>query len=274
MIPAFLLALREGLEGALIVGIVLGALRKMNRNELQPIVWAGTISAVVVSALAAIVLYQVGISLEEEAEAIFEGITMLLAAAVLTWMILWMRYQAKSMSQNLAAEVREAVGKRGKQTLFAVAFLAIVREGIELALFLAAASFAAGAQATIIGAVLGLLVIGVVAWAFFNRLIKLDMGRFFQYTSIILILFAAGLVAHGVHELNEVGWIPSVIEHVWDINFILDENSFVGEILKTVFGYNGNPSLTEILAYVGYYVALYFGLRRQQERVTLQQVTA
>ena len=200
MVPAFLLALREGLEGALIVGIVLGALRKMNRNELQPIVWAGTISAIVVSAFVAIILYQVGISLEEEGEAIFEGITMLLAAAVLTWMILWMRHQAKATSQNLAAEVRQAVGQRGKQTLFFVAFLAVVREGVELALFLVAASFAAGGTATIIGAVVGLIIIGAVAWAFFSRLIKLDMGHFFQYTSILLILFAAGLVAHGVHE--------------------------------------------------------------------------
>lgn len=271
MIPAFLLALREGLEGALIVGIVLGALRKMNRHDLQPIVWAGTISAVVVSAVAAVVLYQIGISLEKEAEAIFEGITMLLAAAVLTWMILWMRYQAKSMSQNLAAEVRQAAGQKGTQTLFAVAFLAVVREGIELALFLAAASFTAGGQATILGAVLGLVVITIVAWAFFSRLIKLDMGRFFQYTSILLILFAAGLVAHGVHELNEVGWIPAMIEHIWDTNFLLDENAFVGQLMKTLFGYNGNPSLTEVLAYIGYYVALFFGLRRQQEWAALQQ---
>lgn len=271
MIPAFLLALREGLEGALIVGIVLGALRKMDRHHLQPVVWAGVATAVAVSAIVAIGLYQIGISLEGAAEAIFEGIMMLLAAAVLTWMILWMRYQAKANSQNLAAEVRQAAGKGGKRTLFMVAFLAVVREGIELALFLVAASFAASGQETIVGAVLGLVVISLVAWAFFSRLIKLDMARFFQYTSIILILFAAGLVAHGVHELNEVGWIPSVIEHVWNTNFLINEDSFGGEMLKTLFGYNGNPSLTEVLAYVGYYVALFFGLRRQQEQVAVQQ---
>ncbi|MCB0005289.1 MAG: FTR1 family iron permease [Anaerolineales bacterium] len=274
MLPAFLLALREGLEAALIVGIVLGALRKMNRDDLQPVVWAGTLTAVAVSAIAAIVLYQIGISLEGKAEEIFEGITMLLAAVVLTWMILWMRYQAKSRSQSLTAEIQAVAGQRSKQTLFAVAFLAIVREGIELALFLAAASFTSGGQATIWGAVLGLVVIIGVAWALFNRLIKLDMARFFKYTSIVLILFAAGLVAHGVHELNEAGLIAPLIEHVWNINPLLDENSFVGELLKTLFGYNGNPSLTEVLAYLGYFAVLFFGFRRQQKGMAMQQVSA
>jgi len=273
MISAVLLALREGLEAALIVGIVLGVLSKIRREDLRPTVWAGTITAIIVSAVAAVILYLVGVSLEGKAEQLFEGITMLLAAAVLTWMIFWMRYQAKTMSANLANDTRQAALHRGKQALFAVAFLAVVREGIELALFLVAASFSSGAQATIIGGILGLVVIIALAWAFFSSLIKLDLGRFFQYTSIILILFAAGLVAHGVHELNEAGWIPVVIEHVWNINPLIDENGFLGEILKTLFGYNGNPSLTEIAAYIGYYLALFFGLRRYQGKTALQTPT-
>ncbi|MFZ0547846.1 MAG: FTR1 family protein [Candidatus Promineifilaceae bacterium] len=262
MIPAFLLALREGLEAALIVSIVLGALGKIKREDLKPTVWVGTISAIIVSIAAAVILYLVGISFEGAAEQIFEGTTMLLAAAVLTWMIFWMRSQAKSMSAHLADETRHAALQRGRQAVFAVAFLAVVREGIELALFLVAASFASGAQATIIGSLLGLVVIIALAWAFFSRLIKLDLGRFFRYTSIILVLFAAGLVAHGVHELNEAGWIPVIIEHVWNMNPLLDENGFLGRILTTLFGYNGNPSLTELIAYVGYYVVLFFSLRR------------
>jgi len=271
MIPAFLLALREGLEAALIVGIVLGALGKMKRDDLKPTVWMGTISAIFVSIAAAVILYLVGVSFEGEAEEIFEGLTMLLAAAVLTWMILWMRYQAKAVSMNLASDVRQAAIKGGKQTLFFVAFLAIVREGIELALFLTAASFNSGTQATLLGAILGLVVTVIMVWALFASLIKLDLGRFFQYSSILLILFAAGLVAHGVHELNEAGWIPVIIEHVWDINFLFDENSLLGEMAKTLFGYNGNPSLSEVIAYLGYYLMLFIGLRRQQERVTSLQ---
>jgi high-affinity iron transporter len=87
------------------------------------------------------------------------------------------------------------------------------------------------------------------------------LRRFFQVTGFLLILFAAGLVAHGVHEFNEAGVIPAVIEHVWDVNPILDENTTLGSMLKALFGYNGNPSLTEVLAYFVYFVAIFFSLR-------------
>jgi high-affinity iron transporter len=271
MIPGFLLALREGIEAVLIVGIVLGALRKTQREELKAAVWWGTVSAIVVSLVAAIVLYRVGVSFEGKAEEAFEGITMLLAAGVLTWMIFWMRFQSRNISTNLEADVRQAARQRSRRALFLLAFLAVVREGIELALFLTATSFASGAQQTVVGALLGLGAVTLLAWALFSSLIKLNIRRFFQVTSILLVLFAAGLVAHGVHELNEIGWIPTIIEHVWDINGIINEKSFGGEILKTLFGYNGNPSLTEIIAYAVYFLMLFLGLQRQQARIGAPQ---
>jgi high-affinity iron transporter len=89
----------------------------------------------------------------------------------------------------------------------------------------------------------------------------LNIQRFFQITSVLLILFAAGLFAHAIHEFNEAGLIPTLINPLWDINHILDENSVLGGILKALFGYNGNPSLTEVLAYLGYFVAVYLGYR-------------
>jgi high-affinity iron transporter len=141
MIPSFLLALREGLEAALIVGIVLGALRKTQHEELKTTVWWGTASAIVVSLVAAVILYLVGVSFEGKAEEAFEGITMLLAAGVLTWMIFWMHYQSQNISASLEADVRQAARQHSKRALFLVAFLAVVREGIELALFLTATSF-------------------------------------------------------------------------------------------------------------------------------------
>lgn len=269
MIPGYLLALREGLEAALIIGIVFGTLRKIKREEFKPVVWAGTGSAIVISLIVGIIFYLVGISFEGPAEEAFEGITMLLAAGVLTWMIFWMHYHSRNVTTGLEADVRQAALQKGKRALFFVAFLAVVREGIELALFLIASAFSAGTQATLLGALLGLGTSILLAWSLFSSLLKLDLRRFFQATGLLLILFAAGLVAHGVHELNEVGWIPAVIEHIWDVNFILDENSFVGEILKTLFGYNGNPSLTEVLAYIGYYLAIFLGLQRQQQRMTV-----
>jgi high-affinity iron transporter len=104
---------------------------------------------------------------------------------------------------------------------------------------------------------------------------RLNLKHFFQVTNILLLLFAAGLVAHGVHELNEAGWIPAIIDPLWDINHILDENSAVGGILKALFGYNGNPSLTEVLAYILYFSILGgIILRYQREPVKTEPAAA
>jgi high-affinity iron transporter len=261
MLASFLLSLREGIEAALIIGIVLGALRKLNRPGMEPAVWYGAISAVGVSLLTGIVLTAFGLSLEGAAEQIFEGIAMLLAATVLTWMIFWMNRQARSIKGELEAGVSRATSTGGTRALFSLAFLAVVREGIELALFLTAATFASDVQSTLLGTLLGLGAAIFLGWGLFASTRRLNLRRFFQVTGILLILFAAGLVAHGMHEFNEVGWIPSVVEHVWDVNPIIDENSTLGLMLKALFGYNGNPSLTEVIAYLAYYVAIFFGLR-------------
>ncbi|GAB4418435.1 MAG: FTR1 family protein [Anaerolineales bacterium] len=268
MLPSYLLSLREGIEAALIIGIVLGALRKMRRTEFAPAVWMGVVSAVLLSIAGGVALTLLGLSFEGAAEEIFEGITMLLAAGVLTWMIFWMSRQARTIKGDLENEVHQAAFKGGKRALFMLAFLAVMREGIELALFLAASTFATNAQQTLLGAILGLGTAVLLGWSLFASTIRLDLRRFFQVTGFLLILFAAGLVAHGIHEFNEVGWIPPIIEHVWDVNTILDENSTLGAMLKALFGYNGNPSLSEVIGYVMYFVAIFLGLRidRQQQK--------
>lgn len=99
--------------------------------------------------------------------------------------------------------------------------------------------------------------VAVISFLFFKSLVRLNISRFFQVTSIILVLIAAGLVAHGIHEFNEAGLIPAIVEHVCNINQILDEESTLGELLKALFGYNGNPSLTEVIGYVLYFVVLW-----------------
>ena len=124
---------------------------------------------------------------------------------------------------------------------------------------------------SVLGALLGIGVVVLLSSAVSASLLKLNMRNFFRVTSAILILFAAGLVAHGVHELNEAGWVPVIIEHLWDINHILDESSLSGLILKTLLGYNGNPSLTEVLAYLVYFLALFFGFRWQSRQLTVTQ---
>lgn len=259
MLSTYLLSLREGLEAALIIGILLGALSKIRRTDLSPTLWLGTLSAIGVSILTAILLTTFGMSLKDPAEAIFEGITMIIAAGILTWMIFWMSKQARFLKSELEAGVNKAVASAGKSPVFWLAFIAVVREGIELALFITAAFFAGNQSGiasdiiqTLVGTILGVGTAALLSWTLFASTVRLDLRRFFQVTGFLLILFAAGLIAHGVHEFNEVGWIPSVIEHVWNLDAVISETSLLGQLLKTLFGYSSSPSLTEMIAYFTY----------------------
>ncbi len=261
MFASALLALREGLEAALVLGVIIGALYKLNRERLLPAVWLGAGVAGILSLLAATALYRVGAELEGDAEKIFEGTTMLLAAGVLTWMIFWMKRKSSAMRQSLEADV-SATGKRAPfLSLFFLALIMVIREGVELGLFLTAAAFSVGGSKTLLGAGLGLATAAILGWLLYASSIQLDLKRFFKVTSILLLIFAAGLVAHGVHEFNEIGWIPAVVDPLWNINHILDEASIPGQLLKTLVGYNSSPSLTEALAYVGYLAFIVISLR-------------
>jgi len=266
MLPSYLLSLREGIEAALIIGIVLGALGKIRRTDLKPAVWWGTLSAVAISVLAAVLLTRFGLEMEGSAEKVYEGITMLLAAAILTWMIFWMSKQARYLKAELEDGVNKAAASAGRQAIFGLAFLAVVREGIELALFLTASVFATNTLQTIIGAALGLGTAILLGWTIFATTVRLDMRRFFQVTGFLLILFAAGLVAHGVHEFNEAAIIPPVIEHIWNANAFLPAESILGQLMKALFGYNPTPSLTEMLAYGAYIAAVVTALRSGQKQ--------
>ena len=269
MIAALVLAFREGLEAALILGIVLSVLRRVGRRDQERMVWFGAGLAALLSLAAGVGLYALGISFEGRAEEIFEGMAMLFAAGVLTWMIFWMERQGRNIQAELEQDVQRATTGGGKWAIFSLAFLAVLREGIELALFLTAASFTATAAATVVGGLLGLAAAIVAGWLIFATTARLNVRAFFRVTSILLIFFAAGLVAHGVHELNEAGWVPAVVEHVWDMNPILDENSATGQILKALLGYNGNPTLTEVVAYLGYWAAVLLALRRRRTQAEL-----
>jgi len=254
LLSSYILSLREGLEAALILGIVLGALRQTHRLDLSPSVWLGAGSAALISLVTAILLTRLGLELKDPAEAIFEAITMLLAAAILTWMVFWMSQRARNLKRDLESGVQKA-SQTGKWSLFGLAFLAVLREGVELALFLTAAVFSSGTRQAVLGAFFGLGTSAFLGWFLFATTLRLDLKRFFQITGILLIFFAAGLVAHSFHALNELGWIPPVIEHIWNLNPLLNDQSTLGQLLAALFGYNGSPSLTEVLAY-----ALYFGV--------------
>jgi len=266
MVAALVLSLREGLEAALIIGIVLGALKRLQRMDLSPALWRGAGAAAAASLLIALVMGTVGAEMEGHAEEIFEGAAMFLACGVLTWMIFWMRSQAGTIKQKLESSVSQAASGNGQRGLFTLAFLSVGKEGFELALFLIATRFSSDGWQTLAGALAGLAAAAVLGWMLFATTRRLSLKAFFGVTNVLLIVFAAGLAAHGVHEFNEAGLIPAVIEPLWDTSRLLSDSSLVGEIFKALLGYDSNPSLTEVGAYLVYYLviglALYTGMRR------------
>jgi high-affinity iron transporter len=252
MLPSFLLALREGLEAALVIGIVLGALHRLRRTDCARIVWLGVATGGLFSVGVALALRALGLKLHGPAEPISEGVTLLLAAALLTWMIAWMNRQASHLRGAIANRVREAVCTPGRGGVFWLTFIAVAREGTELAVFLAAAGFdSSGVQSTA-GASLGLGAAAGLSSILFATTIRLNLTRFFRVTSTLLILFAAGLVAKAVHEFNEVGWIPAIVRPVWNTRQVLDEHSLFGTAARTLLGYTSTPSLTALIGYIAY----------------------
>ncbi|HET90533.1 MAG TPA: hypothetical protein ENN99_07325 [Chloroflexi bacterium] len=274
MIAALFITLREGLEAALVVGIVLSVLRKLGQTDRSKPVWVGAAAAVVVSVAVGLALNALGMAFEGRGEQIFEGIAMLLAAGVLTWMIFWMQRQGQQIQAELESDVRRAASTGNAWALFSLAFVTVLREGIETALFLTAAAFSATPAETLIGGALGLTIAMVLGWLIFATGKRLNVRVFFQVTSVILILFAAGLLAHGVHELQEAALLPTFVEHVWDVNPILDENGAVGSLLKALFGYNGNPSLLEVISYGAYFIIVFLATRASGSRQTVPATPA
>jgi high-affinity iron transporter len=252
LIASLLLTFREGLEAALIIGIILSVLRQVNRRDQERSVWVGIGAAIVTSVGTGLLLNALGLAFEGGMEEIFEGFAMLVAAAVLTWMIFWMQRQAPNLRPSLEQNVQSALDSSGRWALFGLTFVSVLREGIETALFMTATVYSTTPSQALLGGFLGLVVAVFLGYLIFMGGRQMNMKMFFRTTSLILLVVAAGLVAHGIHELQEAALVPIVIEHVWNINPILDENGSIGIFLRALFGYNGNPSLVEVIVYVAY----------------------
>ncbi len=250
MLSAFLITLREGLEAALIICIILAYLAQTGNRRWFKHIRLGTLLAVATSAAVGAGIYFSAGRLEGRAEEIFEGVAMLTAAGVLTWMIFWMRKQAINIKAHLHAQIDSALGKGSAWGLVALVFIAVTREGIETALFLFASSrVAESSMTTVWGGLLGLAVAIAIGYSIYRGASRLNLRAFFNVTSLVLIFFAAGLLAYGIHEFIEAGIIPPLVDPVWDVNHILSEKSTIGLFLKAILGYNGNPSLMEVIAY-------------------------
>lgn len=251
MAASTLITLREGLEAALIIGIILAYLKRTGNSDRGASIWMGAAAAALLSVVAGGAIFLTAGEFTGRAEELFEGTAMLTAAGVLTYMIFWMRRQSINIRAHLVSQVDSALAAGSPFALGLLAFVAVGREGIETALFMFAAVKTSGAGPATSGGVLGLVLAIVLGYLLYRGTYRMNLRAFFNVTSALLLLFAAGLLAHGIHEFQEAGVIP-VIRQLWDINWLLPESSTVGSFLKALFGYNGNPSLIEVLAWTGY----------------------
>lgn len=251
---ALLLTLREGLEAALIVAIVLAYLKRLDREDEFRTVWLGTAAAVAISLIAGVVVFDVVGELEGAAEEITEGVIAFTAAGVLTWMIFWMARQARHIKGELQAKVDAAVAAGSGAALAGIAFVAVLREGLETSLFLVSSSVGVESDGgRVVGGIIGLAIAAAIGYLVYRGSRKVNLRLFFRYTGVLIVLFAAGLVAKGLHEFQEVGWIGTANEHVFDLSSIAWLNpdaSASGELLKGLFGWYPAPSIEMVLAYL------------------------
>ncbi|MEN8115233.1 MAG: iron uptake transporter permease EfeU [Actinomycetota bacterium] len=252
---AFLLMLREGVEAAIIVAILIGYLHRLGRRSETRWVWGGTIAAALVSLAVGIVLWSTLGGLEGAAEEIAEGVIAFVAAGLLTWMIFWLGRQARFLRSQLHGQVDSALEAGGATALALIAFVAVLREGVESALFLISTTVGnEAAMAQLIGGLAGLATAIVIGLLFYAGSSRIDLRAFFRVTGVLIILFAAGLVAKGVHEFQEVGLLPTVSERVWDLGVLDPATSLAGEFLGSLFGWTPRPSLLMAVAYAAYLI--------------------
>lgn len=252
MVSSFLIALREGLEAFLIVGILISYLFKINQKRYIKHVIFGAALAIVLSIGLAYLFELIFGGFEGKIEKIFEGIVLLLAVIVLTYMIFWMNKQAKNIKSDIEVSVEKAIDKGKVFSLFFLGFIIVFREGIETVLFFRAISFQTGARELVIGGVIGIISSIVIALIFFISTLKINLSLFFKITGILILLISAGLLSASMHEFQEAKLLPVIWDNVYDLSKVINQDSITGGILKSLFGYNASPSLLEVIIYIAY----------------------
>ena len=252
--------LREGVEAALIVSIVLAYLVRSGRGDQANRIWLGTGLAVALSLAIGIVLFNTVGSFQEPYEQIFEGTTMLAAAAVVTWMLFWMRRQASSVKGDLQAAVDRAVAGGASWGLALLAFTAVIREGLETSLFLVGQATSNRLEAVwiLLGALVGLAIAAGLGYGFYRGSRRLNLGTFFRWTGIALVFIAAGLLSHAIHEFIEIGALGSGpwTATAFDISGVLSHDEGIGAFLRALFGYTASPEILTLVVHLTYVIAI------------------
>ena len=270
MFTALLITFRETLEVAIVVGIVLTFLSKTDRQFFKKYVWRGIGAGILISIILAIILEIFFGGFGGKTEQLFEGVLMLVTAGFITWMIMWVHRQ-KDVAKRIKEKVSHYAEKGYGLGIFALVATSVFREGTETVLYLKTSTLI-GQSNQIAGAVLGIGAALILGTVLFRFALRVNLSLVFTATSVLLMLFAAGLVAHSVHEFQELGFLPVFsFDPVFNITHILDNKSVAGSFLRTLFGYSSVPTLLELISYASS-IALILWLRRFTDRLLLKPV--
>jgi len=256
MLSTFVIALREGLEAALIVGILVAYIVRTDRRQLLKPLWIGVATAIAASLGLGAILSFTSAELSSRGEELFAGLTSFIAVGLVTWMVFWMKRAARTLRDELHGKVDNAlVG--GPISLALVAFFAVMREGLETALFIYTNFKTVGAASSAtVGLVLGLALAVALGYLIYNRSVKLNLSKFFTVTGVALIIVAAGVLSYGVHEFQELGWLPGADTFIWDVTPWIGKESILGSILGGTIGFDTTTSVVQFIAWSAYLVAV------------------
>ncbi len=254
MLPAFLITFREVIEASLIVATILGILVKLNQKKGIKTVWMATAAATVVSLLLLMGASLLGIKIQEvysgRIEEVIEGILMMTSAVFITWAVFFLHKYFGKYKTKLLSKIKSTVEQEEQKGLFVLAFTAVFREGFEIVLFLSTIYFSSNPQSIFTGFLGGAIGGLLVSLAFFLATLRMPVYFAFRITSILLILFAGGLLARGAHEFAEVGWLPEIGKMTFA--FIPAKTTFFGDMLKAVFGITQKMDVIQLSLYSSY----------------------
>jgi high-affinity iron transporter len=248
----FLIGLREGLEAALVVGILIAYVVKVNRRDVLPRLWVGIAIAIAVSLGVGAILTWGPYGLSFQAQEAIGGTLSIVAVGFVTWMIFWMARTARDLKHNLENRMDLALMGAG-WGIIVLAFLSVGREGIETALFVwASVAASGGTWVPAVGALLGILTAVVIEVLIYRGFVRINLGKFFTWTGGFLIIVAAGVFAYGIGDLQEAGVIPGALSKAWDISGVIPASSWYGTVLQGVVNFNPNPSWLQVIGWFLY----------------------
>ncbi len=249
MLSNFLVGIREGLEAALIVGILIAYIVKVGNRKHLASVWIGVAAALLLSFATGGFLAFTSAELSERGEQFFAGTTSLLAVGLVTWMVFWMKSAARGLRNELQGKVSTAL-TTGPLTLALAAFFAVVREGLETAVFAYANFRTATSNSTpALGLTIGLVSAVALGWLIYRRAITINLSKFFTITGVALVVIAAGVLAYGVHEFQELGWFPGEGSYAWNISAWMAPDSVAATFLQGTLGFRTAFTWVEFLAW-------------------------